>query len=109
MTDTVLISLIGAGATVILATVNGVFALLANARAKRNEEHLLKTKDDVAVIKTQTDDMTERGEALAKKVGMLEGHAQGMADAGTVPVMLVPQPEPEAKTVRSLLHKPTGK
>ena len=104
MTDTVLISLVGAAATVSLAIVNGVFAMMANARGKRNETqlkensgHLVDTKADVAAIKLQTDGMTQRIETLAGEKGVLEGHAQGMLDAGTVPVMMAPQPEPELK------------
>ena len=94
MTDTVLISLVGAAATVSLAIVNGVFAMMSNARGKRNEAHLVETKADVAAIKTQTDGMTDRIATLAGEKGVLEGHAQGMLDAGAVPVVMTPRPVP---------------
>lgn len=97
MTDTVLISLVGAAATVSLAIVNGVFAMMANTRSKRNEGHLVEAKADMAAIRVQTDGMTEHIVRLAAEKGVLEGHAQGMVDAGTVPVMMAPQSEPELK------------
>lgn len=80
MTDTVLISLVGAAATVTLAIVNGVFAMMANARSKRNEDHLVENKAAIEVIKNHTDGMTERIATLAGEKGALEGHAQGVIE-----------------------------
>ena len=76
VTDTVLISLIGACATVALAGVNGVFAIIANNRSKRNEtqlglnsDHLVETKAAVLQVQTQTDGMSKD---LAKATGQRE-------------------------------------
>lgn len=107
LTDTVIISLVGAAATVIVSMVNAGFAWLGNARAKRNEGHLVETKEAVAMIQTQTNGMSDKIATLAGEKGVLEGHAQGMLDAGAVPVMIQQSPEPEVK--RSLLEKLTGK
>jgi hypothetical protein len=103
----VVIAMIAAVAGFATALLGAVVGVYNNSLARRNEAHAEETKAAVQTIKAQTDGMTERGEALAKKVGVLEGHAQGMADAGTVPVMLVPQPAAEVK--KSLLDKLTGK
>src|ERR1035437_6914237 len=87
VTDTVLISLIGACATVALAGVNGVFAIVANNRSKRSEErsirnetqlgvnsdHLVETKAAVMQVQTQTDGMSKD---LAKATGQRE-YARG--------------------------------
>lgn len=83
VTDTVLISLIGACATVALAGVNGVFAIISNNRSKRNEDrsirnetqleansnHLAETKAAVMQVQTQTDGMSKD---LAKATGQRE-------------------------------------
>ncbi len=76
MTDTVMISLIGAGATVALATVNGIFAIIGNARGARNEQHLVETKEAVMKVQTQTDGLQDK---LMKAVGETE-HAKGVKE-----------------------------
>jgi hypothetical protein len=76
MTDTVMISLIGAGATVALATVNGVFAIIGNARGSRNEQHLVETKEAVLQVQKQTDGLQDK---LMKAVGETE-HAKGVSE-----------------------------
>jgi hypothetical protein len=87
LSDPVWIALIAAGPGLIASFVG----LLNKAKLDRAEAHLVEAKTDVAVIKKQTDGMSERIADLACAKGVLEGHAQGMADAGTVPVMMVPQ------------------
>ena len=85
MTDTVLISLVGASATVLVSVVNATYALIGNARGIRNEGHLVENKAAIAAIRVQTDGMTDRIATLAGEKGVLEGHAQGLADAAAVP------------------------
>jgi len=73
MTDTVLISLVGAAATVVVSMVNAGFAFLSNRRGKRNEEHLVETKQAVMAVQNQTNGMSE---SLAKVTGQKE-YARG--------------------------------
>ena len=81
MTDSVTISLVGACATVALAVVNGVFSVVANARSKRNEGHLVETKEAVMKVQRQTDGMSDcllkvTGEAEFAK-GLKQGTEEG--------------------------------
>ena len=93
MSDQVLIALIAAGPGLLAATLG----FLNKAGLDRAIVHLAatgakvqETQTAVVQIKKQTDGMTERIANLANAKGVLEGHAQGMADAGAVPVVLVP-------------------
>ena len=85
LTDSVTISLVGAAATVLVSIVNAVFGYITNQRGKRNEDHLLATKDAVETLKVQTNGISEKllqvtGEAERAK-GVLAGHAEAKADA----------------------------
>jgi len=77
MTDTVVISLVGAAATVAVAIVNAVFAFLGNRRGKRNERHIVQAKDSIKALEVQTNGMQER---LLKVTGESE-HAKGVKQA----------------------------
>ena len=112
ITDTVLISLIGACATVALAAVNGVFAVISNARGIRNEEHLMETKKAVLQVQTQTDGLSKD---LAKVTGQKE-YARGQHEGDALLDITAKAEfqkglkqgteEGNAKTVRSLKDKP---
>ena len=85
LTDSVTISLVGAGATVLVSIINAVFAFVGNQRAKRNENHLVATKEAVETLKIQTNGMQDKllqttGEAERAK-GVLVGHAEADAEA----------------------------
>src|ERR1035441_1337785 len=85
LTDSVTISLVGAGATVLVSIINAVFAFLGNRRSKRNEGHLVATKEAVQTLQIQTDGMQENllrvtGESERAK-GNLAGHAEAYAEA----------------------------
>ncbi len=73
----VTIALIGSLTTVVLATINGFFAYAANSRSKRNEGHIVETRNAVTDIKRQTDGINDQllkvtGEAEFAK-GLKEG------------------------------------
>ena len=100
LSDPVWIALIAAGPGLLAATLG----FLNKAGLDRAIVHLAATGTKVAEtqaavvqIKKQTDGMTERIATLAGAKGVLEGHAQGMADAGVVPVVMVPKPEVKRK------------
>jgi hypothetical protein len=85
LTDSVAISLVGAAATVLVSIVNAVFGYITNQRGKRNEDHLLATKDAVETLKVQTNGISEKlllvtADAERAK-GVLAGHAEEKADA----------------------------
>lgn len=58
-----------------------------NELARRSLRHTAETKADVAEIKKQTNGMSKRIETLAGEKGVLEGHAQGLVDAGALTIM----------------------
>jgi hypothetical protein len=69
-------------ATVLVSIVNAVFGYVTNARGKRNEDHLLATKDAVETLK---DGISEKllkvtGDA-GRAQGILTGHAEAKAEA----------------------------
>jgi hypothetical protein len=77
--------LVGAAATVLVSIINAVFAFVGNQRAKRNENHLVATKEAVETLKIQTNGMQDKllqttGEAERAK-GVLVGHAEADAEA----------------------------
>jgi hypothetical protein len=84
LTDSVMISLVGAGATVIVSIVNAAFGYVTNQRGKRNEEHLLSTKSAVEVLRVQTNGISEKllqvTGAAERAKGVLAGHAEEKAD-----------------------------
>ena len=85
LTDSVTISLVGAGSTVLVSIINAVFAFLGNRRSKRNEGHLVATKEAVETLKVQTDGIQDHllrvtGESERAK-GVLVGHAEADAEA----------------------------
>jgi hypothetical protein len=49
------------------------------------------------MIATELRSRASNPSIMAGAKGVLEGHAQGMADAGAVPVVLVPQAELQRK------------
>jgi hypothetical protein len=82
VTDTVTISLVGALATVAVSIVNAAFAWLTNQRGKRNETHLVATKEAVQSLQVQTDGMQEKLLAVtadaSRAKGVIEGTAAGI-------------------------------
>jgi meiotically up-regulated gene 157 (Mug157) protein len=77
--------LVGAVATVLVSIVNAAFAYVTNQRGKRNEDHLVATKEAVETLKIQTNGISEKllqvtGDAERAK-GVLTGHAEAKADA----------------------------
>lgn len=83
LTDSVTISLVGAAATVLVSIINAVFSFLGNQRGKRNEDHLVATKEAVQTLQVQTNGMQENllrvtGESERAK-GNLAGHAEAEA------------------------------
>jgi hypothetical protein len=81
MTSPELIAVIGATATVVVSMVNGFTTILTSARAKRNETHIMETKEAVIAIRANTDGINDRlirvtGEAERAK-GVLEGEKHG--------------------------------
>ena len=108
LTDSVTISLVGAAATVLVSIVNAVFGYITNQRGKRNEDHLLATKDAVETLKVQTDGIQEKllqvtGEAEHAK-GIIAGTATARAQAakcqyiGPDDTCRYPGPNKEEKT-----------
>jgi 3'-phosphoadenosine 5'-phosphosulfate (PAPS) 3'-phosphatase len=77
MTDSVVISLVGAAATVLVAVVNAVFAYLGARRGKRTERHVAEAKNSLETLKQQTNGMQER---LLEVTAKAE-HAKGVKQA----------------------------
>jgi hypothetical protein len=77
MTDLVLIALIN-GIPITVAAVGSVVNMFLNYQTK---EHVLETKKDVAVVKSQTDGMHEELMKITGEKAFMEGHAQGVSDA----------------------------
>ena len=68
----------------LVSIINAVFAFIGNARSKRNETHLVATKEAVETLKVQTNGMQDKllqttGDAERAK-GVLVGHAEAEAD-----------------------------
>jgi hypothetical protein len=76
LSDPVTISLVGACATVSASLINAVLSYLSNQRGKRNENHLIETKDSLHALKVQTDGLQEK---LIRVVGESE-HAKGVKE-----------------------------
>ncbi len=97
LTDTVVISLIGAAATVAVSMVNAFFGYIGAVRGRRNEEHLLQTKESVAILVTQTNGIQER---LLKVTGESE-RAKGVKEAEDAAACRYKAPDDSCKFPKS--------
>lgn len=75
MTDAVIISLIGAAATVSVSVVNAIQGYMSGRRGKRNEEHLQALREQTDGIQDQLIQATKES-SFAK--GLKQGQSEGV-------------------------------
>lgn len=79
-----LVQAIFTGLAALLSAIAGIYAIIAANRARRAEVVSLDNSKIIAQVETNTNSMTTRIEAMARKAGVEEGVARGIVTASAV-------------------------